>query len=258
MPTPPPIAVQLYSLREECATDFVGVLQRVAAMGYVGVELAGFNDLTPDELGQVLADTGLRLASAHQGLDPDDAFEPALDTYKALGTDTVVVPAIWPDDFADAEAVARTADRLNAANEKVKARSLTLGYHNHWWELQQSVDGRPALLALFDRLEAGIVAEVDIYWARVGGVDPAELLRELGDRVGLLHVKDGPATEGGDMVAVGDGEMDIPAALAAAPTARWHIVELDQCATSMEEAVARSHDYLVNGGLSTGRQATES
>ncbi|MGH7291529.1 MAG: sugar phosphate isomerase/epimerase family protein, partial [Myxococcota bacterium] len=189
---PAPIAVQLYSLRDECAADFVGVLKRVAAMGYVGVELAGFNDLTPDELGRVLADTGLRLASAHQGLDPAEAFEPALDTYQKLGTDTVVVPAISPDDFVDANTVARAADRLNTANEKLKERSLTLGYHNHWWELQQSIDDRPALLALFDRLEPGIVAEVDIYWARVGGVDPAALLRELGDRVGLLHVKDGP------------------------------------------------------------------
>ena len=39
---------------------------------------------------------------------------------------------------------------------------------------------RPALLALFDRLAPGVVAEVDIYCARVGGVDPAELLAELG------------------------------------------------------------------------------
>jgi sugar phosphate isomerase/epimerase len=165
---------------------------------------------------------------------------------------------LLPDDFANGDAVARSADRLNAANEKAKERSLTLGYHNHYWELQQSIDDRPALLALFDRLEPGIVAEVDIYWARVGGLDPAELLHELGDRVGLLHVKDGRAAGGGDMVAVGDGEIDIPAALIAAPTARWHIVELDQCATSMEEAIARSHDYLVGEGLSTGRGANPS
>jgi sugar phosphate isomerase/epimerase len=255
--TSPPIAVQLYSLRDECAADFVGVLQRVAAMGYVGVELAGLHDLTPDQVGRVLADEGLRLASAHVGLEPADEFEPALDLYQSLGTDTVVVPMLWPEDLASPDALARSADRLNAAYEHATARSLTLGYHNHFWEMEKTVDDRPALLALFDRLEPGIVAEVDIFWARVGGVDPAELLRELGERVALLHVKDGPAA-GGDMVAVGDGEIDIPAALAAAPTARWHIVELDQCATSMEAAIARSYDYLVGSGLSTGCQGVAS
>src|SRR5436190_2074392 len=82
-----------------------------------------------------------------------------------------------------------------------------------------------AFLHLFDALDPEIVAEVDIYWAQVGGVDPAALLGELGDRVALLHVKDGPAEDPRQsMVAVGDGVVDIEGVLAAAPIARWHIV----------------------------------
>jgi sugar phosphate isomerase/epimerase len=250
---PPPIGVQLYSLRDACAVDFVGVLQRVAAMGYVGVELAGLNGLSPDEVRAALDDTGLELASAHLGIDPVENFEPALDLYAGLGADTVVVPILFPDDFASSDTVAAAADRLNAAGELAATRSLTLGYHNHYWELQHQVDDRPALLALFDRLAPGIVAEVDVYWSQVGGVDPATLVRELGDRVALLHVKDGPVEPATPMVAVGDGAIDVPGVLAAAPNARWHLVELDECATDMEAAVARSHDYLVGNGLSAGR-----
>lgn len=33
-----PIGLQLYSLREDAAKDFVSVLRKVAAMGYEGVE----------------------------------------------------------------------------------------------------------------------------------------------------------------------------------------------------------------------------
>jgi hypothetical protein len=55
------------------------------------------------------------------------------------------------------------------------------------------------------------------------------------------------------MVAVGDGAVDVPGVLAASPTARWHIVELDRCATDMFEAVERSFDYLVGGAFSSGR-----
>ena len=115
-------------------------------------------------------------------------------------------------------------------------------------------DGRPALLHLFDHLAPGVIAEVDIYWAQVGGADPKDLVTELGARVGLLHVKDGPAdTPKHPMVAVGDGVVDIAGVLAASPTATWHIVELDRCATDMFDAVERSYDYLVGSGLSRGR-----
>jgi len=250
----PPIAVQLYSLREQCATDFPRVLARVAEIGYVGVELAGLNNLTAADLGQILTESNLRLASAHLGLDPEVEFEPALDMYAELGAEMVVIPMLLPDDFASPDALDRTAERLNTANKKAKERSLPLGYHNHFWELEPTIEDRPALVALFDRLEPDVLAEVDIYWAKVGGVDPVELVTELGERVALLHVKDGPVEPATPMVAVGEGAIDVPAVLAAAPSARWHIVELDECATSMEDAVARSYDYLVGQGLSTGRE----
>jgi hypothetical protein len=55
------------------------------------------------------------------------------------------------------------------------------------------------------------------------------------------------------MVAVGSGTLDIAAILASAPTAKWHIVELDRCATDMFAALADSRRYLVDSGLSRGR-----
>ena len=90
----------------------------------------------------------------------------------------------------------------------------------------------------------------------MGGVDPAALVAEMGERVRLLHVKDGPADEPrSSMVAVGDGVVDVPGVLAAAPAATWHIVELDRCDGDMAAAVRRSCEYLVGNGLSRGRVA---
>ena len=249
-----PISVQLYSLRDEVAVDFPAVLARLGAKGFPGVELAGFGGLTAAQLSQSLADAGLALSSAHVGLSALDEFDAALEAHQSLGCDTVVIPALPPDTFSDLDAVRAAADRANAARELTNACGLTLGYHNHWWELTPMPDGRPALLHLFELLAPDVVAEVDIYWAQVGGSDPQEIVTELGPRVGLLHVKDGPADSPKDpMVAVGDGVVDIPGVLDASPTARWHIVELDRCATDMFEAVERSYDYLVGGGFSGGR-----
>lgn len=247
-------SIQLYTLREEAAVDFRAVLTRLGTIGYVGVELAGFNGLSPAELRRTLDDAGLVLSSAHVGLAKADEYEAALDEHQTLGCDTVVIPALAPKSFADLEGIRKAADIVNATNERVRARGLTLGYHNHFWELPP-IDDRPALLHFFDLVDDSVLAEVDIYWARVGGVDPAELVAELGERAALLHVKDGPAGDPEQaMVAVGDGTIDVAGVVAASPGARWHIVELDRCDTDMFDAVERSYHYLVDKHLSRGRK----
>jgi sugar phosphate isomerase/epimerase len=249
----PDTSIQLYTLREEAAVDFRAVLGRLGAIGYVGVELAGLNGLTPAELLDTLDDAGMKLSSAHVGLAKPDEYEAALDEHQALGCDTVVIPALGPKSFADLDAIRAAADLINATNERVRARGLTLGYHNHFWEIP-AVEERPALLQLFDRVDETVLAEVDIYWARVGGIDPGALITELGPRATLLHVKDGPAGDPAQsMVAVGDGAIDVPAVIAASAAAQWHIVELDRCDSDMFEAVERSYHYLVDNGLSRGR-----
>jgi sugar phosphate isomerase/epimerase len=251
---PPPISVQLYSLRAEVAVDFPGVLARLGAKGYAGVELAGFGGLNAAQLAGALSRAGLELSSAHVGFARPDEFAAALDDHRVLGCTTAVVPAMHADGFEGLDAVQKTADRINGLVDVARERGMTLGYHNHWWELTRMPDDRPALLHLFEHLAPDLVAEVDVYWAQVGGCDPAELVAALGSRVALLHVKDGPADEPpSPMVAVGDGAVDIPGVLAAAPDARWHVVELDRCATDMFDAVERSYDYLVRGGYSRGR-----
>ena len=251
---PAPISVQLYSLREETAADFPAVLARLGAKGFVGVELAGFGSLTPPALRAALDNAGLVVSSAHVGFAEAAEFETALDAHQPLGCETVVIPALSHKAFTDVDTVRAIADRVNALAVVAQARGMSLGYHNHFWEFAPMPDGRPALLHLFEHLAPAVFAEVDIYWAQVGGSDPKGLVTELGSRVGLLHVKDGPADEPPSaMVAVGDGAVDVPGVLAASPSARWHIVELDRCETDMFDAVERSYDYLVGSGLSRGR-----
>jgi sugar phosphate isomerase/epimerase len=249
------VSIQLYSLRAEGTVDFPAVLARLGEIGFVGVETADFHGLTGTQVRAALDGAGLVASSAHVGMAKPDEFAAALDEHLALGCDTVVVPMLAPKLFADLDSIRVAADRLNASNELARARGLTLGYHNHFWELQSVIDGRPALLHLFDHVDDSVLAEVDIYWAKVGGVDPAELLTELGSRAALLHVKDGPANDPSEaMVAVGDGAIDVPGVIAAAPGARWHIIELDRCDSDMFEAVERSYHYLVEHQLSRGRE----
>jgi sugar phosphate isomerase/epimerase len=86
---------------------------------------------------------------------------------------------------------------------------------------------------------------------------------QLGARVRRLHVKDGPGTapkpgrrglEADPQTAVGSGALDIPAILAAATHAEWHVIELDECASDMFDAIEASYRYLTRHGFSRGRE----
>ena len=250
----PPISVQLYSLRDEAAKDFEGVLRRLGDIGFVGVELAGFHDLTPKQYAAIVEESGLVTSSAHLNDLSPDGLNAMLDSLQEIGCDVAVCAFMPPERFADLDAIEASADALNKANDIARSRGVSLGYHNHWWEFSTSLDGRTAWSALIDRLDTTVFAEVDIYWATLGGADPRQVIADLGERLWLLHVKDGPCdAPESPMVAVGSGTLDIPSILTSAPTAKWHIVELDRCATDMFTALADSHRYLVDSGLSRGR-----
>ncbi len=250
-----PVAVQLYSLREEARAGIEPVLERLGEIGYAGVETAGLQGLTGKQFGAALNNAGLRAASAHIGYEGRDAFRAALEAHAPLEVDTVIVPFAAPDEFKTAEGVSKLAERLNRANAIAQEFGVALGYHNHYWELQHSYNDRSALIHLFDLLHPTIVAEIDVYWAKVGGADPVALLHDLAPRVTRIHVKDGPAVVPDQpMTAVGKGTLAIPTILEAAVDAAWHIVELDACATDMFDAVEQSYTYLVGQGLSHGQR----
>jgi sugar phosphate isomerase/epimerase len=239
--------VQLYSVRDEIAADRKGVLARLAAFGYGAVE--AFNVLNdPEGLRADMAAVGLTACSMH-ALPAGDQAEAIADAARTLGVSTIIVPYLPPERFASADSVRDVARELNGLATWAADRGLRLGYHNHDFELSSIIDGRPALEVLADQLNRGVLLEVDTYWAAVGGQDVPALLRRLGDRVRYLHVKDGPITSGDPMTAVGAGRMPVAEILAACPSAEWHIVELDRCATDMLTAVGDSLAWLAANGL---------
>ena len=54
-----PVAVQLFSLRNEAAEDLRGTLAKVKEMGYDGVELAGLYEREPEEIRAMCEAAGL-------------------------------------------------------------------------------------------------------------------------------------------------------------------------------------------------------
>ena len=249
-----PIALQLYTLREAMAEDFAATVKKVADIGYVGVETANFPGTTPKDARKLFDDLGLTVAGAHLPLPVGDKKSEALDTAAALGCQRIICPALRPDDYySSLDQIKQTADLVNEANAVAAENGLALGMHNHWWEYEL-VEGQYPNQVMAELLEPTVFFEIDTYWAQTAGPDPIPIVKTLGARAPLLHIKDGPCVKGEPMVAVGEGKMDIPGVVKAGEgSTEWLIVELDACATDMVEAVEKSYDYLVGEGLAQGR-----
>jgi sugar phosphate isomerase/epimerase len=254
MKKPCPISVQLYSVREAAAKDFPAVLRRIANMGYVGVEFAGLHGMSPDAVRRLLDELGLVTSSAHGPMPTEANVAEVIATARTLGYSRHVA-GFGPAQFASTEEILKAADIVTRAAALLQGSGISLGIHNHWWEFDRKIDGAYPHEIFMKAVPAAVFAEVDTYWAKVGGADPAAVVKKYGKRAPLLHIKDGPGNNKDPHTAVGQGVMDWKTVFAAAsPATEWAIVELDHCATDMFEAVAASYRYLVGNGYAKGRK----
>ena len=99
-----PAALQLYTVREQLATDRARVLKRVATFGYGAVELIGVLG-DPDGLRADMDAAGLSACSVHAVPVGEEAE--AVMTTRTLSANTVIVPYLPPPRFADADGAYR-------------------------------------------------------------------------------------------------------------------------------------------------------
>ena len=234
------VALQLYTIREECERDLEGTLQRIGAQGYDGVELFQLHGEEPGTVRGWLDDAGLVAAGRHAGLAALEDELPALAAELAvLGTDRIAISWVDPEWLDEPFALVR---RIGAAAQAAQDMGLRLGFHNHWSELRPLAGGA-TFLDLLRELPAELLwLELDLGWVWHAGADPVAELERTDGRCPLVHVKDYASREGRDDVPVGDGivgyERVLPAALEAG--AEWLIVEEDEVGDDPFTAVERS------------------
>lgn len=238
-----PYSIQLYTLRNAMQDDLPGTIARVAEIGFTQVEPYNFV-ATAKKLGAALEVHGLTAPSGHAPLlsqDQDEIFAAA----KELGISTVIDPYVPAEHWQDAETIQATAAKLNATARKSAECGIRVGYHNHAWELESIIEGTTALEYFAGLLDPEVVLEVDTYWAAVGGQDPVELLARLGDRVRLIHIKDGPGnTDTKAQQPAGQGAIPVLDVIAAAKSLEVGVVEFDDYSGDIFEGISESLAYL--------------
>ena len=250
------ISIQLYSLRSTIREIGIeAVLAQLAEMGYRNVEPYSLHGLSADEFDALLREYHLRAPSRH-GSTNEANWDAQLEIAKTLGQRWVGSGGFAAPGIGSYEDVLATAETLNRLGERSVANGTGKIYgHNHAREFTtQYVDTqgdgelKSAWEILVEHTDPRYVTfQVDVLWAIDGGYDVVDLLEEYGDRIELLHVKDGIdiAADGRPvMTDVGAGEVDWAAIF---NEARGHvkqfIIESDDTQSPLEFA-ENSLDFL--------------
>jgi sugar phosphate isomerase/epimerase len=244
-----------YTYREPFKTDIPGTLDAIRRLGVRDIEFSNLFGATAAVIRRLLDERGMTCSS--YGVGYEDLIKStatvAADA-KTLGARFVRVawiPHKAPFTADHARAAATDFNRIGRLLRE--QHGLTFCYHNHGYEFATHGDGTLFDLIAAETDPADVAFELDILWAHFGGADPAAIIERHGSRVKLLHLKDLRRGVQGNLsgrtppendVALGSGQIDIPAVLRAARKAGVAHAYIEDESPLFAEQVPRSIAYL--------------
>jgi len=205
------IGIQLYSVWKEAEKDFLGTIQKVASLGYEGIQFAGFYNTPSDAVKQLLAEKEMVVAGAHVGIQQllHDELEKTFEYHQAIGNNLIICPSLPREMRETADDYKKTAETLNQIGEACKKAGFVFGYHNHDFEFATFGDETGFDLLFKETAPDLVKMELDCYWARFAGYNPLEIIRTYKERVVSLHMKDMKFANGKKMgTEIGKGQLD--------------------------------------------------
>lgn len=242
------IALQLYSVREDCAKDLPGTLQEVAKMGYDGVEFAGYHGRSARDLRSMLEDLGLDVAGTHVGIETlqGDRLRDSIEFNRVLGNQFLIVPSLPDEMKVSRSSWLRAVHILNEVADQLRPEGMQVGYHNHVIEFQP-IEGELPWDIIFSNTKKDVVMQFDTGNAMAGGVSHkqiTEFFERYPQRATTVHLKE-YSKKGGALI--GEGEVKWKEFFAICESmggTEWYIVEQEQYPLDPLECARRGKENL--------------
>jgi inosose dehydratase len=245
-------------------------IEDIAACGFSGIQLRSnvlpeFGD-RPAALKEILDRhklTFVALSSGNMRIDPAVERED-LESHvrkarfvRALGGTFLQLTDERPKGTVTQADYARMGQLLTQLGKRTADLGVTVSYHNHMNNLGERPEEVRAVLAASD--PRFVKFQLDTAHYQQGGGDPAAAIREYGDRLSFLHIKDleapvpgatGDLSRSYRFVELGRGKVDFKkvfAALDAVSFKGWVVVELDRVpddTRTPKESAMISRTYL--------------
>jgi sugar phosphate isomerase/epimerase len=242
-----PIALQLYSIKELTEVDFLGTLEKVAKIGYDGVEFAGYFNTSSKDLKKALSSFGIQAAGSHVGIDAlKSELNREMDYAMEIGSPYIICPGIPEEMRSSVDDYKKTAALFNEIGQRCKENGIQFGYHNHDFEFQQFA-GEYGLDLLVNHTEAELLfVELDTYWVEFSGLRSIDFIEKYKERCRILHIKDMKSLADRRNVEIGTGIMDFKAIIPAAQKqgVQWYTVEQEEFEIPQLRSIEESLNYL--------------
>lgn len=228
---PGKVALQLYSLNKWIpAQDPVGkvalekALQKIAAVGFEGVEFAGYYGASPSELKKMLADAGLAACGTHVSNDrygfdmknykySPEVLKKTAEFELGYGNDLIICPgggnfppgcswstgqggeACKPSQAID-DFTKKLVELYNKAAADATKIGVKIGLHNHTWEHAiRMQDGTSFWDYFFTNTDKAVCMEQDVGWTTcagdfIKGLNPMDQYKKYPHRAPTLHAKE--------------------------------------------------------------------
>lgn len=232
------LSVQLFTLRS--IEDDPRLLDAVVAAGYSNVELYGGKLALGLDLAKLMKERGLRATGSHVALsDLAGDLERVVANAQAFELTSLFVPSVpVPQRGMAAEGWRALGKQLADLSDRLLPFNMTLGYHNHNWDLDLKEGDKTALDLVFEAAgSAPVQWEADIAWLTRAGVDPVVWLKRHSSRLSAAHVK--------DMAPAGQNEEEAGWADVGAGTLDWKVLWPEAISNGAKVMVVE-HDRPLN------------
>ncbi|MBU3005365.1 sugar phosphate isomerase/epimerase [Paraglaciecola arctica] len=232
------MSVQLWSVNDDLKRDFKGTLEKIAKMGFNGVEFArnyGPFKKDPKGLKTYIHSLGLEVSGAHVSIQQLDEqhIDETLRFMERLGVTAVIVSMdkrAWSP-----KGVKELVSELNQAALKAAQKGIQIGYHNHEKEFRKYL-GSTYWDYIASHTSKDVLLQLDVGWVTYAGMSPVNYVEMYPGRTLTTHYKvrtyNGPANKvSGANVIIGNDNFDWVSLIKANQdygNTQWIVVEQEE------------------------------
>lgn len=198
------IGIQLISVKDEMANDHIGTLEQLGRIGYSFIETfvyknRKFYDLSPKEFKAIVEKSGMKFTGSMVFKDlPDNGdlkktitwWSECIQDHQDAGVEYITTSNNEIKKMKSLDRLKKYCEYYNTIGKMCKKEDIRFGIHNHAEEFSK-IEGEVVYDFLLNNTDPEFVSfQADLYWMRIGGVNPVDYFNKYPGRFFSWHVKD--------------------------------------------------------------------
>lgn len=244
--------VQTFTVRKAQKKSIRGAYLPLISLGINSFEVAriDFNEKNAKELAALISECGIEVTSIQ--VKPKYVFkypQRIIDFCAITGCKNVVISMLpFKCILGGEDKFYAFVDTLDKAYDTYAREGITLAYHHHNWEYIRLANGKSRMDELLARTSK-IKFVHDTYWTARCGIDPAAQIKEFGDRLLGIHLRELTFDKKGIEVVsrdgvIGEGVIDFSRVLEAAESVGCSYYVIEQKTDNPYRDIEKSFTYL--------------